>query len=454
MESVSPAAEQPGVEAPTSTDSDETDLATSPPIESVSSADPPLGDSVETPQSLDPHVDGPADSEPIPQDLLPTSPIAEPLTSEAKIADTDTAAVPAEDDRGRMQELPPELAQFAPFLLQEDPNTAPTLKAPPTMDEVNIEAATADGPEPLEVQLPKTLNLKADLAIPLALASDGYPLSDLMLLVSQITGVPIQLDWVSLDMAGIDIDTLVPIKGRRSARQLLDDVATTLDAEVREEETLVVFTLTDAKFEETVTRIADLSDFGDSQASATSTLNHFLGGDTEAGELQIGPTREDKQLAVLAIESLRRMRGIEAKIPSQRLKRWAQANDHDLVQWPPYSGGNAGPQQDAPITIAGYLRRIARQPIDVRRQLARCQSQGISAGATRDSVFANRCRNNLGRNLIAVQPSGTTSRRGTLVGWQRVDLRSSARRGLDIAAGQFTRHVQPENCRRDDSKSG
>ncbi len=228
------------------------------------------------------------------------------------------------------------------------------------MDEVNIEAATADGPEPLEVQLPKTLNLKADLAIPLALASDGYPLADLMLLVSQITGVPIQLDWVSLDMAGIDIDTLVPIKGRRSARQLLDDVATTLDAEVREEETLVVFTLTDAKFEETVTRIADLSDFADSRASATSTLNHFLGGDTEAGELQIGPTREDKQLAVLAIESLRRMRGIEAKLPNQRLKRWAQASEHDLVQWPPYSGGNAGPQQDAPITIAGYLRRIVR----------------------------------------------------------------------------------------------
>ncbi len=112
-----------------------------------------------------------------------------------------------------MQDLPPELAKFAPFLLQESPTEAPTLKAPPTMDEVRIEAATADGPEPLELRPPKTLNLQADLALPLVLASEGYPLADLILLVSQITAVPIQLDWVSLDMAGIDIDTLVPIKG-------------------------------------------------------------------------------------------------------------------------------------------------------------------------------------------------------------------------------------------------
>ncbi len=93
------------------------------------------------------------------------------------------------------------------------------------------------------------------------------------------------------------------------------------------------------------------------QDSAISVLNQFLGGDAETGELQIGPTREDKQLAVLAIESLRRMRGIEPKIPNRRLRRWAQAAENDLVQWPPYSGGNAGPQHDAPITIAGFLRR-------------------------------------------------------------------------------------------------
>ncbi len=126
VESVSSAAEQPSVEAPKSTNGDETDSATSPPIESVSPrsnlyrADPP-GDSVETPRSLDPHVDGPVDAAPIPHDLLPTSPITEPVASEANIADSDTAAVPAEDDLGSMQELPPELAQLRPSCCKRIP---------------------------------------------------------------------------------------------------------------------------------------------------------------------------------------------------------------------------------------------------------------------------------------------------------------------------------------------
>ncbi len=393
--------EQPSVEATTSTDDNvnsATDAAISPPLDSRSGVDQPAIDSVETPQSSNEKPDEPADSEPIPQDLLPQSPIAEP-----PIADPDSAAdEPADDERGSMRELPPELARFAPFLLQEAPIAAPTLKAPPTMDEVKIEAATADGPEPLEVQTPKTLNLKADLAIELALASDGYPLADLILLISHITGVPIQLDWVSLDIAGIDIDKLVPIKGRRSARQLLDDVANTLGGEVREEKTLVVLTLTDAKFEEAIASIADLGDFGDSQASAIAVLNEFLGGNAQTGQLQIGATREDKQLAILAIESLRRMRGIEPKIPNQRLRRWAQATENDLVEWPPYSGGNAPPQNDAPITVAGFLRRTARQPSDCCGQLARRQSARFGAGETRDSVRPSRRRSDLGRHVIAI----------------------------------------------------
>lgn len=367
-ETVAPTVEPPSVEAPTSTNA--TDAATAAPVDSTPSGDPsngdpasgePASDTEEIPPP-DATTDEPANPEPIPQDLLSTSPIPQDPTSQQPPADPDPATNNPDDERGTMQELPPELAIYAPLLLQESPTVEATLKAPPTMDEVRIEAATADGPDPLEVRI-KTLNLKADLAIELALASDdddGYPLADLMLLVSQITGVPIQLDWVSLDMAGIDINALVPIKGRRSARQLLDDVASTLGGEIREEKTLVVFTLTDAKFDEVMAMITDLTDFGDSQSSAISVLNQFLGADAGMRELQIGPTREDKQLAVLAIESLRRMRGIEPKIPNQRLQRWSQVSEHDLVQWPRYAGGKAGPQYDAPITIAGFLRRTAR----------------------------------------------------------------------------------------------
>ena len=100
-----------------------------------------------------------------------------------------------------MQDLPPELARFAPFLLQESPTAAPTLKAPPTMDEIKIEAATEDGPEPSDIRPVKKLNLKADLAIELALASEGYRLADLILLVSQITKIVVAITRTSPSVA-------------------------------------------------------------------------------------------------------------------------------------------------------------------------------------------------------------------------------------------------------------
>lgn len=365
-EAVAPAPEQPAADAPISDDVSETiDAATSAPGESAPRVQPASDSAEIAPDTTDPTPGEPVNpgeavsSEPIPEDLLPQSPIAENTTTDSTAEKTNPAADKPEDERGTLQELPPELAKFAPFLLQESPTAAPTLKAPPTMDEVKIEAATEDDPEPLDAR-PKTLNLKADLAIELALASDGYPLADLILLISQITGVPIQLDWVSFDIAGIDIDDQVPVQGRRSARELLDEVASSLGGEIREEETLVIFTLTDDKFEEVMADITDLTDFGASKRSAVSVLNQFFGDDQGTGELQIGPSREDKQLAVFAIESLRRMRGIEPKIPNQRLRRWAQATEHELVQWPTFAGGSAGPQYDAPITIAGFLRRTAR----------------------------------------------------------------------------------------------
>ena len=63
------------------------------------------------------------------------------------------------------------------------------------MEQVKLDEAAVEEDEDLLIQVvPKELDLRADLAIKLALASDGYPASDLMLLISQVTGVPIQMD--------------------------------------------------------------------------------------------------------------------------------------------------------------------------------------------------------------------------------------------------------------------
>ncbi len=60
------------------------------------------------------------------------------------------------------------------------------------------------------------------------------------------------------------------------------------------------------------------------------------------------------------------MRGLEAKIPEQRLKRWAAAAHKKSekspgFEWPLLNAGKTGPQIDAPISVAGFVLDIARR---------------------------------------------------------------------------------------------
>ena len=284
----------------------------------------------------------------IPSDLLPPSAL-DPLADSAGSDDRDAAP--------GMQDLPPELLKYTQFLLDDGGQAKPTLKTPPTMEEVKVEAAAEEDNQNLRIPItPRNLDLKADLAIRLALASDGYPASDLMLLVSQVSGVPIQVDWLSFDMAGMDIEQRVPTtKDWRSAKDLIDETASALQAEIREKPTLLIMTLRDEVFDVAASNMMAVDDFGDGSISAAQFLKEFLTGlDDAAG------SRQNTQLASLATEALRRMHNVTPKMDKERFGRWARAVTDADVEWAVLTGGEAGPQVDAPITVAGFLRRMAR----------------------------------------------------------------------------------------------
>ena len=311
----------------------------------------------------------------IPSDLLPESVLDPPSnpgagslsenpgTSDPGTSDpgtSDPAMTQGTDDPdviAGMQDLPPELAQYTRFLLDDGTQAKPTLQAPPTMEEVKLEAAAEEDDNDLRIPIvPEALDLRADLAIRLALASNGYPASDLMLLISQVTGVPIQMDWPSFDLAGADIQQSVPTtKAWRSARELLDETAEILNAEIREQQTLLLMTLKDEVFDEAASKLMAVDDFGAGSISAGEFLQEFL-----AGENGNSNPREITQLACFATEALRRMREVAPKVEDARFRRWArEVNDTD-AEWAVLSDGEFGPQLDAPISIAGLLRRTAK----------------------------------------------------------------------------------------------
>ncbi len=299
-------------------------------------------------------------------DLIPRSPL-DPAPSEVPAPPAPQApTAPFEDEpaAGGMQELPPELAKYTKFLLEEGSTEKPTLQAPPTMDEVTIDAAAEELDDPTITVRPKVINLKADLASRMALDTKGYPLPDLVLVISQITGVPIQVDWVSFDLAGIDLDAPVTTpQGWQTAHGILDAAASKLGAELREEDALVMITLTDEAFDQQLALLTDLSDFGDGQASAKQMLIEFLRGEgEEAGsEVPLGLSRDDRQISAIAVEALRRMRGITPKVTDDRMHRWAWSSNDPSGEWTPVTGGEAGPQLDTPIAMADFLRRTAKR---------------------------------------------------------------------------------------------
>ena len=301
----------------------------------------------------------------VPSDLLPPSVLDPPSEIDPVVSDDDHQAAAVNTDKTDgldtapgMQELPPELAQYTQFLLDDGAPAKPTLQAPPTMEEVKLEAAAEEEDEDLRIPIvPKELDLRADLAIRLALASDGYPASDLMLLVSQVTGVPIQMDWPSFDLAGADIQQQVPTtKDWRSARELIDQAAEVLNAEIREQPNLLLLTLRDESFDEAVSRLKSVEDFGVDGPSAQEFLQGFL-----AGENRGANPREVSQLACFATEALRRMRGIAPQMKETRFRRWACEINDSQAEWTVLAGGDSGPQLDAPMSLAELMRRTAKR---------------------------------------------------------------------------------------------
>jgi len=317
-------------------------------------ASPQISDST-TPNSTAPNSTAPNSVVPekaISSDLIPTSPL-----------DPDPESSDEEEPEG-MRELPPEFAKYTEFLLKEGSLDKTNIPAPPTIDEVDLEGPATDDEFELAQTRPRELNLRGDLGIRLLLRSKGYPPADLLLLVGQVTTVPIEVDWVSFDLAGVDVAKNVPIPSEgKTAGDLLDKFAESLGAEFRQENALLVMTPTDARFAAVTAEVCDLADFGPGKESAIRLLMKFLkpGSDDEGPKLEIGATRHEQQLASLVVESLRRMRQIESKISDQQLSRWALPADAKTIEWPLLTGGDAGLQVDAPITIAGFLLRIARR---------------------------------------------------------------------------------------------
>ena len=166
--------------------------------------------SSEEPQDQKPatEITPPPDQEPPatdpPMDLIPVSPLNEPPTLAANNQQGNF--------ENRLNRMVWEVCKTYPASNSTHSSCwrkgqlSSRILMPPSMDDLEIDEATRELDRPIAPLRPKDLDFESALSIKLAVDTEGYALPELVLLISQVTSVPIQIDWVSFDLGGIDPD--------------------------------------------------------------------------------------------------------------------------------------------------------------------------------------------------------------------------------------------------------
>ncbi|KLU04801.1 putative transmembrane protein [Rhodopirellula islandica] len=314
-----------------------------------------------------------SDNEPstsVPNDLMPRSPLdGPPAVLGRDQPSTGPVAQPSEKESepDPVMELPPEFAQFQ--LLLEMPGQAPDappMSEAPVLEDVVLDTAANEFVDPMLIATPpEEVDIETALKMRLAISTKGYPLSDLILFIGEATLIPIQLDWVSMDLAGTDLRQPVATnaKGWTTMGQLLGDAVRSAGLKIEVEEDRLDLSLPIEALQAKTKQLTELDDFGDERGSAESLLDRL----TSAVELE---PRDALHLRCLTTESLRRMRQQETMLNDDVMSRWTAAYVHQPTEtlvddglppaWPELVEGKPGSQLDTAIAMSGLLRRTAR----------------------------------------------------------------------------------------------
>ncbi|MEM6980533.1 MAG: hypothetical protein AAF539_12795 [Planctomycetota bacterium] len=283
---------------------------------------------------------------------------------------------PDEAKQNSLAELPPELARFTKLLDIPGPGIAPVDPAPAEPVEAPVlDRAADDFIDPMLIATPPAaVNVANALKMKLAIKTNGYPLSDLALVVGELSGIPAQIDWVSLDLLQIDPAMLAqdPKPGWKTLADLIDLAVTTVDPDLvvqRRDEGLTI-TVPVERLTTRLDRVLAVDDLATTEDEKQATLE-------QVGVMvqQVGLDGVDQvHLRALLTESFRRLRGLDGRLADDTWQRWCAAGpsmwlDEDALRspaqplpshWSVLDGGKSGPQLDAAITLAGLLRRTAR----------------------------------------------------------------------------------------------
>jgi hypothetical protein len=349
-------------------------------------------------------VDAAQQSEPsqLPSPIDPIAAQATAVPTSEPVDGSPAYGSPADGPPG-LDNLPPGLRKFVPLLnLSTADNGPPQIfETPPTIDSVRLDAAAGEHVDEDAAAKRPPIDIAKAMGLRFAIDQGGVTLGELMLLVSQLTGVPVELELISLDVAGISTTTsLKSATGWMSVQQWLDQslAAAGMMSEIADGRILVF--ATPQKILQSSGSALRLDDFGDSAAEVARWIRPIVGplatsADEDADDpwtfvadqslIQVPLNRADLVRTILTVESARMIRRLPGRLERWQTERWvgswhsvvggaaegdaverpAEAgskrsiNEAAITDWPIVVDGISGPPLDAPRSSAGLLRQLA-----------------------------------------------------------------------------------------------
>jgi len=293
----------------------------------------------------------------------------------------------------QMKNLPPGLQQYVPLLSLEttENQTATPLQAPPTIDTVRIdEAANDEAIDGGEQPRRKPIDVEKSLALAVAIENKKASLAELTLLISQLTTVPIEIELISLDAAGIQVEAPIKTPSKMiPMRDWIDAVCLSIGMVSQTFGDRIMISASDARVDAGISSALQLDDFGVDAQKVFELISPILlgeppsvGGEDEAQDADApvptrlsddgqaivpGMTLQSRMRAALAIEAVRLMRGMPPKLERWRTSRWmgawpansVAADASSFGDWPVVNDGRHEPTLDSPRANADLLRSLA-----------------------------------------------------------------------------------------------
>ncbi|MEM6776743.1 MAG: hypothetical protein AAF670_03735 [Planctomycetota bacterium] len=285
-------------------------------------------------------------------------------------------AVDGDAESATLTEMPPELARFTELLdLPGDFDAMAEPEGPNEDPPLILDQAAREVIDPMLIATPPpNVNVDNAMKLRIAINTDGYQLADATLMISEITAVPVQLDWVTLDLAGIDIRQ--PVRdlapGFKSVGQLVDGLVESAGALlVERSDDRLTLTVPLDRLRESTQPLTAIDAFDVDGASAQELVENIV---QVVKSRSVVTPHQQLHFQVILMQSLRRLRGLPVQLDPDVMSRWtgpapSLIQDSESLQqdprpletmWPILRGGESGTQLDGAITLAGCLRRTAR----------------------------------------------------------------------------------------------